>query len=129
MSSASGLARSLPRLGKDSKVCNSPQERLIVVYTELSELFEKLGIEGSGEALMSARCDLYDGEEFTVPALADNDSFGGRLLMSILAGVQPRKWDIVCAGKGIEGSGFDERINLIPTSKHQNSGQPRGPQA
>lgn len=116
MSSASGLARSLPRVGKDGKVCNTPQERLIVVYTELSELFEKLGIEGSGAAMMSALCDLYDGEEFTVPALADNDSFGGRLMMSILAGVQPRKWDIVCAGKGIEGSGFDERINLIPTT-------------
>jgi hypothetical protein len=115
MSSASGLARSLPRV-KDGKVCNSPQERVIVVYTELSELFEKLGIEGSGAAMMSALCDLYDGEDFIVPALADNDSFGGRLMMSILAGVQPRKWDMVCAGKGIEGSGFDERINLIPTS-------------
>lgn len=116
MSSASGLARSLPRLDKDGKVCNNPQERLLVVYTELAEMFEKLGIEGSGAAMMSALCDLYDGEEFVVPALADNDSFGGHLRMSILAGIQPRKWDIVCAGKGIEGSGFDERINLIPTT-------------
>ena len=116
MSSASGLARSLPRIGKDGKVCNSPQDRLIVVYTELAEMFEKLGIEGSGAAMMSVLCDLYDGEEFVVPALADNDSFGGHLMMSVLAGIQPRKWDIVCAGKGIEGSGFDERINLIPTT-------------
>lgn len=115
VSSASGLARCLPRLDKKGTVCNSPQERIIMVYSELAEVFEKFGIEGSGGAMMSAFCDLYDTEDFTVPALADLDSFGGQLQFSMLAGIQPRKWDIVCAGKGIEGSGLDERFNLIPT--------------
>lgn len=116
ISSATGLAKALPRLGKDGKICNSPQDRTMIVYTELTEMFEKLGIDGSGGALMSALCDLYDDEEFVVPALSDQDSFGGRLLMSMLAGIQPRRWDIICAGKGIEGSGFDERLNIIPTT-------------
>jgi hypothetical protein len=116
VSSASGLARCLPRLDKKGAICNSPQERILMVYSELAEVFEKFGIEGSGGAMMSAFCDLYDTEDFTVPALADLDSFGGRLQFSMLAGIQPRKWDIVCAGKGIEGSGLDERFNLVPTT-------------
>lgn len=114
-SSASGLSRFLP--SEDTKVKRTPQQRLVFVYPELTEIFEKLGIEGSGGALMSALCDLYDGETFEVPALASQAPFGGSLLVSLLAGVQPRRWDQICGGRGIEGSGLDERFNLIPTTE------------
>lgn len=114
-SSASGLSRFLPQ--EDPKVKRTPQQRLVFVYPELTEIFEKLGIEGSGGALMSALCDLYDGETFEVPALASQAPFGGSLLVSLLAGVQPRRWDQICGGRGIEGSGLDERFNLIPTTE------------
>ncbi|HEY6766610.1 MAG TPA: bifunctional DNA primase/polymerase [Candidatus Sulfotelmatobacter sp.] len=115
-SSASGLARFLPQEDGDKKK-KTTQERLLFLYPELTELFEKLGIEGSGGAMMSAFCDLYDGETFEVPALANQAPFGGSLMVSLLAGVQPQRWDQICGGRGIDGSGLDERFNLIPTEE------------
>jgi hypothetical protein len=114
-SSASGLAKFLP--DDDPKVKRNPQPRLLFKYTELTELFEKMGIEGSGGAMMSVFCDLYDGVVFEVPALANQMPFGGSLMASLIAGVQPHRWDQICGGKGIEGSGIDERFNLIPTEE------------
>jgi hypothetical protein len=115
ISSASGLAKFLPSVDGRSK--HISQKRLILVYPELSELLEKLGIDGSGAATMSALCDLYDGTEFTVPALADQKPFGGTLSMSVLAGIQPERWNDLGSGKGVEHSGIHSRWNLVPSEE------------
>jgi hypothetical protein len=110
ISSASGLAKFLP--SKDGA-----QEDLLFKYTELSSLLEKCQIEGSGLALVSAVCDLYDGTEFSIPALSEQKPFGGNLRVSILAGIQPERWDELASGKGIENSGIHSRWNLIPNDE------------
>jgi hypothetical protein len=117
VSSASGLAKFLPQMDKKGNITSLGQSRLLFVYTELSELLEKIGIDGSGAALVSALCDLYDGTEFSVPALADQKPFGGNLQMSVLAGIQPERWNELGAGKGIEHSGIHSRWNLIPSEE------------
>jgi hypothetical protein len=117
VSSASGLAKYLPQMDKKGNITSLGQSRILFVYTELSELLEKCGIDGSGAALVSALCDLYDGTEFSVPALADQKPFGGDVHASILAGIQPERWNELGAGKGVEHSGIHSRWNLIPTEE------------
>jgi Bifunctional DNA primase/polymerase, N-terminal len=111
-SSASGLAKFLPKEG-------SSQEDLLFRYTELSELLEKCQIDGSGLALVSALCDLYEETAFSVPALGDQKPFSGHLRVSILAGIQPERWDDLASGKGVENSGILSRWNLIPNMENK----------
>jgi hypothetical protein len=111
-SSASGLAKFLPKDG-------SSQEDLLFRYTELSELLEKCQIDGSGLALVGALCDLYEETAFSVPALGDQKPFGGHLRVSILASIQPERWDELASGKGVENSGILSRWNLIPNMENR----------
>jgi hypothetical protein len=112
VSSASGLAKFLPSAPK-----GVAQERLLFKYTELASLLEKCGIDGSGTALISALCDLYDGTEFSVPALSEQKPFGGHLQLSILSGIQPERWAELGSGKGVENSGIHSRWNLVPSEE------------
>jgi hypothetical protein len=115
VSSASGLAKFLPSISK--KGDTKAQDCLLFKYTELSTMLEKCQIEGSGLALVSALCDLYDGTEFSIPALSEQKPFGGHLRLSILAGIQPERWDELASGKGIENSGIHSRWNLVPSEE------------
>jgi hypothetical protein len=110
-SSASGLAKFLPT-GK-----GEGQDRLLFRYTELATLLEKCGIDGSGTALISALCDLYDSTEFSIPALSEQKPFGGNLQLSILSGIQPERWAELGSGKGVENSGIHSRWNLVPSEE------------
>jgi len=110
-SSASGFAKFLPSHG------GVTQTRILLKYTELATLLEKCGIDGSGTALISVLCDLYDTTEFSVPALSDQKPFGGHLQMSILAGIQPERWAELGSGKGVENSGIHSRWNIIPSEE------------
>jgi hypothetical protein len=115
-SSASGLAKFLPQYDRKGNLTPG-QSRVLFEYGELSTLLEKIGIDGSGGALVAALCDLYDGTNFSVPAVADLKPFGGDLHLSILAGIQPERWNELGAGRGVEHSGIHSRWNLIPTEE------------
>lgn len=114
-SSGSGLAKYLP----SEKSAAQAQEDLLFKYTELSTFLEKCQIDGSGLALLAAICDLYDGEDFSIPALSDQKPFGGQLRASILAGIQPDRWDDLASGKGVEHSGIHSRWGAIPSKENR----------
>lgn len=111
-SSAPGMQRTLER----------GHIRWLQIHEELSSIIESTGVEGSGQGLLAANRQLYDGEHFTTTATAKRDACAGMAQNSILAGTTPELWEDMFSGKRVEGSGLFQRFNLVAAEQPQRVG-------
>jgi hypothetical protein len=91
--------------------------KIISVYEEVSTLVEKFKVEASGQSFAAMIRTLFDSDKINATLTGKRTKVAHRGLLSILGGTTPDLWSSMFAGKGAEGSGLFERINLISSDE------------
>lgn len=89
------------------------QSRWLQHYEEISTLFERVGIQGSGQSLLAANRQLFDTENFTVMETAKRAGWQGRAQNSLLGATTPDLWSSMFEGTKSVGSGIFQRLSII----------------
>jgi hypothetical protein len=109
------IGAALVSFGSDVGMQNAAkkQPRWLQKYEEISTLFERAGIQGSGQSLIAANRQLFDTEQFTVLETAKRAGFMGQAQNSILGATTPHLWQDMFAGAQSVGSGIFQRLSVI----------------